>query len=447
MQEETNSMTRVQIGYIKIAMLLINVAAVLFVAILIYTTTNRICSHYIAREFADGLEAVPWQPFKMLFLLAVLLILFIISYICRELIWKSDMRVLYMTFVFEMVIGFYIVYLLNFNYNGVILLIFANIVTYTKGVKGRFVLMFLAIASFLVADYELISINYSLYSIHSYINYYDAATQQYLMGFYNVLISLNIIMFILYCVRVIQEQQGTIHEVNVLYEELSKVNDDLQNANIQLQDYAAITEKMGETKERNRLAREIHDTLGHTLTGISAGLDACIETVETSPQITKKQLEIISNVTREGINEVRRSVNELRPDSLERLSLEYAIRKMVNDINSLTHTTIELECKMENLKFDEDEENIIYRIIQESITNSIRHGNASKIWIRMDKRNAELILHIQDNGIGCDKINPGFGIKHMMERIGMLNGTVLFSCENGFEVDVRIPIRWGEEYD
>ncbi len=445
--QETNSLTKVQIEYIKIAMLLINIVAVLFVAILINVTTNRICSHYIAREFMDGIEAVPDQPVRMVSLLVVMLVLSVVSYICREFIWSNHTKVVYLTFIFEMVVGFYIVYLLNFNYNGIILLVFANVVTYTKGVKGRFVLIFLAIASFLVADYELISINYRLYSVHSYINYYDAATQQYLLGFYNVLISLNIITFILYCVRVIQEQQGTIHEVNRLYDELSKVNEDLQNANIQLRDYATITEKMGETKERNRLAREIHDTLGHTLTGISAGLDACIATVENSPQVTKKQLEIISNVTREGINEVRRSVNELRPDSLERLSLEYAIRKMINDINSLTNTTIEFDCEMDNLKFDEDEENIIYRVIQESITNSIRHGNASKIWVQIDKLNAEIKLHIKDNGSGCEQINPGFGIKHMMERIGMLNGTVSFNGEHGFEVDVRIPIRWGEEYD
>ena len=102
---------------------------------------------------------------------------------------------------------------------------------------------------------------------------------------------------------------------------------------------------------------------------------------------------------------------------------------------------------MDNLKFDEDEENIIYRVIQESITNSIRHGNASKIWVQIDKLNAEIKLHIKDNGSGCEQINPGFGIKHMMERIGMLNGTVSFNGEHGFEVDVRIPIRWGEEYD
>lgn len=78
------------------------------------------------------------------------------------------------------------------------------------------------------------------------------------------MISLNIIIFIVYCVYVINVQRGTIEEVNQLYHEL-------QTANEQLKEYADMSERMAQTRERNRLAREIHDTLGHTLTGITAG--------------------------------------------------------------------------------------------------------------------------------------------------------------------------------
>lgn len=98
--------------------------------------------------------------------------------------------------------------------------------------------------------------------------------------------------------------------------------------------------------------------------------------IDTSPEVTKGQLELISKVTRDGIKEVRRSVSELRPDSLERLNLEPAIRKMVNETNSITNTKIHFECDVEKLKFDEDEENAIYRVVQESMTNSVRHSHA-----------------------------------------------------------------------
>ena len=208
-----------------------------------------------------------------------------------------------------------------------------------------------------------------------------------------------------------------------------------------------MSEKMAETRERNRLAREIHDTLGHTLTGIAAGIDACIATVDVAPETTKKQLELISNVTRDGIKEIRRSVSELRPDALERFSLDYAISKMVADMNAVSGARVYFNCQVKNLKFDEDEENAIYRVIQEGITNAIRHGKAEKIWITINREDSDILLQIKDNGVGSKEIKSGFGTKHMKERIGMLGGTVTFDGSSGFTVNARIPIRWGENYD
>ncbi len=432
---------------VKFAMLFINIAAVLFVSLLISVTTKKLCVQFIARDFLDGVNALPSNPGHLVLYCVLLLISLAVSFSIREIRGNTNNRILFATFICDMIIGILIVYLLNFNYNGIILLIFADIVTYAKDEKGKFVLMFLAIGSFLVADYELISLSWRLFSVYSYMNYYESAVQQYLLSIYNVMISMNIASFIIYSVCVIQGQRGTIHEVNMLYDKLSEANENLQKANTQLQDYAMITEKMGETKERNRLAREIHDTLGHLLTGISAGLDGCIETVLKSPEDTKRQLEVISDVAREGIQDVRRSVNELRPDSIERLSLEYAVTKMITDINSLTQTKIYLDASVSRLKYDEDEENAIYRVIQESITNSIRHGNASEIWVTMKEVCSELIIVIKDNGTGCMEIKKGFGTKHMQERIKMLDGTISFDGSDGFKVEARIPIRWGEEYD
>src|SRR5699024_7708086 len=100
------------------------------------------------------------------------------------------------------------------------------------------------------------------------------------------------------------------------------------------------------------------------LTGIATGLDACLALMDISPEQTKKQLELLSKVSREGIKDIRRSVNELRPDSLERLSLEVAIRKMVTEMSQVSDVKIYFETDEKHLKFDEDEENAIYRVIQ-----------------------------------------------------------------------------------
>lgn len=433
--------------YFKALMIIINLIAVMFVTIFIYITTLKICDYFIAREFISHVSSLPWKPYQNIIISIFLFGILIMNFIIREVICVNIGKFMYLSWIIDFIVSISIIYILNFNYNGVLFLVIANVITNTKGVTGRYLLMLLSIAGILIADYELIAINYNLYSIEDYISFYNSTTQQYIIGFYNIIVSINIIVFIIYCIYVIQDQRGTINEVKTLYDKLSKANEDLQEANNQLKEYSKLMEKMGETKERNRLAREIHDTLGHTLTGISAGIDACIATVERSPAETKKQLEVIAKVTREGIKDIRRSVNRLRPDALERLNLETAIQKMIKEVESMANTNIFFESQVDHLKFDSDEEDTIYRVIQESLTNAIRHGKATQVWVQIRSEEGEIILTIKDNGIGCKVMKKGFGTRHIVERIEMLNGKVEFEGTNGFTVTARIPIRWGEKYD
>lgn len=434
-----------RIRYVKYIMLMINIAAVSFPAVFIYMTTEKICDFYTARNFIGRTNAIPKKPELILYTTILLLVCLLVSFLLREFVYQEKMSFIYSSLAFDFLTSCVLMIVLNFNYNGILFWVFANIIYYVQD-KVKMIFMLLSILIYVGTDHEFLTINYNLYSINDYVSYYNAHMQQYLIGGYNVLISLNIIIFIVFCIYVIQTQQGIIEKVNYLYSQLSQKNDELENANEELKQFADIKEKMGKTKERNRLAREIHDTLGHTLTGISAGIDACITMIDSNPQVTKKQLEVISKVTRDGIGEIRRSVNELRPDALERLSLESAISNMIEDMTSVTQAEVFFQCES-NLKFDEDEENTIYRIVQESITNALRHGKANKIWVTIRKEDSELHLQIQDNGIGCADMKKGFGIKHMQERIQMLHGTVTYKSENGFLVEAVIPIRWGEEYD
>jgi len=446
MAVRTWAMQNKRFFYLKISMVAINFIAVLFITLLIYITTRNICDRFIAREYINSVSSIPWNPFRNIIISVVLLCVIALSNIIRDFICKNS-KVMYLALFIDLLISFAIIYFLNFNYNGILFLVIANVITYTKGVRERYLLMLLSVAAILIADYQLISINFNLYSINDYIGFYDASMQQTLMACYNTVVSVNMVLFIIYCISVIQNQRGTIDEVNTLYEKLSKANEDLRIANEQLKEYSKITEKMGETRERNRLAREIHDTLGHTLTGILAGLDACLTTIDISPQETKKQLEMIAGVTRQGINEVRRSVNKLRPDALERLNLESAIRKMIIEVESVSNTRITFVSEVAPLKFDADEEDAIYRVIQESITNAIRHGKATQIRIHIESVNGEIILTIKDNGVGCKEMKKGFGTRHIVERIQMLKGSVEFDGSDGFTVTSRIPKRWGENYD
>ncbi|MCI9197495.1 MAG: sensor histidine kinase [Lachnospiraceae bacterium] len=438
---------RIEISLVKYLMLFLNWVTVTAVTGFILVTTDIIRDSYVARDFIDRVEALPRRPGMIFAACALLMGILTCTFIMRDIVHFENGKLEAGSLVFDFVVSIAIVSLLNFNYNGILLWVFANVIFYTKNSSGQFVFMLLAVLSFVGTDYGLVSVNCPLYDIQDYIGCYEAGQQSYILGFYNVLISLNMVIFIIFCVFVIQEQRGTIQEVNELYGKLSVANEELQQANIQLQKYADMKEKMGQTKERNRLAREIHDTLGHTLTGISAGIDACIAMIEIAPDKTKSQLEVISGVTREGIQEIRRSVSQLRPDALERLSLESAIQKLVKDTNTLAKTKVTFDCQVRPLYFGEDEEKAIYRVIQESLTNAMRHGQATQVEIRMWRKDGDVRLTIQDNGVGCEKIKPGFGTEHIKERIALLNGTVVFDGSHGFLVDATIPIRWGGDYD
>ena len=253
------------------------------------------------------------------------------------------------------------------------------------------------------------------------------------------------LLFLIYMLFLIRIQTNEKERVLELNDELNQVNSKLQEANLQLERYARESEKMAETRERNRLAREIHDTLGHTLTGIIAGLDACVAIMDIAPEATKMQLQAITDVARQGMTDVRRSVKALRPDALEKLSLEDALKKSIEEMRQATQAEIRYSCTAELRHFSEDEEDVIYRIVQESITNSIRHGHADQIKIEIRRVYNKLQICIADNGIGCEEVKKGFGLHHMEERIQMLQGSLEYESKNGFTVRVERPIRWGQE--
>ena len=158
-------------------------------------------------------------------------------------------------------------------------------------------------------------------------------------------------------------------------------------------------------------------------------------------------MERIAATAREGMNEVRRSVRALRPDALERMQLTDAIAKLCTEMQATSQAEIMLDLQAEDLRLSPDEEDAVYRIVQESITNAIRHGHATAVRVRIAAEERRLGITVTDNGCGCTKIEPGFGLRHMRERLKLLNGTLKVKSENGFELHAEIPLRWGDVYD
>lgn len=425
-------MNKQKIRAIKYLLLSINIIAVIFISTVIRTSTNLICIFSKSLEFLSNVQAISTNPTLDYFSVIFLSLLLICSFLLRQFVFINNLQKRTMSILFDAVCVMLIIFIQDFNYNGIILWVIANIVYYNDLSKKYLALGF-GIAGYIFTNYGLLSISYPLFSVDQYFAYFPPLLQKLCFITYYTLSASNLILFIIFSVIVIQEQKGKVLEINEL-------NDKLSEANKELQQLANIKEKMGETKERNRIAREIHDTIGHSLMAISVGVDASLTIIEKNPIAAKKQLLAVSVAAQEGIADIRRSVSTLRPDTPGAHRLNQQLSHLVDKTVSTTGIEIKFNCA-EKITAEEDEENAIFRVVQESITNSIKHGKATEINISITLEDSNIIILIKDNGIGCTHIVSGFGMMHMSERISMLQGTLNYFSDKGFIVKAIIPIR------
>ena len=408
--------------------LLLNFIIVIFNASIFLSATNYICSHGYERAFLERVSSVPISPEKT-FIESIVLGLFIIILIKMEY-FRNIKQEKNWVFYLELIISVIIIFRLNGSYNGIILVILADIIYYTTSVKYRIYSCALFSIIFIITDFNLLSNFIALPALETYIGYLPATQTAVILFSKNLLVVLNIVVFFIFLIMYLYVQEKEKKSISEKLEYVSQVNK-------QLKDYAALTEKIGEDNERKRISREIHDTLGHALTGILSGVDACLVLIEIDKDKTKNQLKIVSEVVRQGIKDVRGSLNKLRPGALEETSLKVALEKMVKEFEEVSHLKIDLYYEWDKADLEKTKEDIIFRIIQESITNALRHGKASEVEINMFNDNYKYMIVIQDNGIGCEKIQYGYGLKQMQERVAILDGSIRFMGEDGFRTIVE----------
>lgn len=417
-------------GLIFLEMKVLNLLILFFITIISLHALRGYTMDGSALHFLIGAGSVPAYSWKLPLCVAALCIclLLLLSVPCNnhpELVAKIVIE-------YGIILG--ICTLTGFGYTGIVMLLLADAMRYRIDWKKRIIyIVAICIAYLAMSGNKMYSLPHVI-PLSQMWAYYRQDVRNSLLSVLDMLSLLNTMIFILYMVVMTLSQTSE-------KERILRLNSQLQMANRKLEEYAQEQVRMTETRERNRLAREIHDTLGHSLTGIITGIEACIMLMDIAPEATKEQLRAIAEVARNGITDVRHSVNALRPDALETLSLESAIRKLVEESEKSTGVKIDLVFP-ENLQdLDQDEEDVLYRIVQESITNAIRHGKATHIDVLMEHVDNDLRIRIADNGKGCDNIQSGFGLHHMQERIDMLKGTLSYSGKDGFVIEAVVPIR------
>jgi signal transduction histidine kinase len=222
---------------------------------------------------------------------------------------------------------------------------------------------------------------------------------------------------------------------------------ELADANRRLGDYAIQAEELATTQERNRLAREIHDNLGHYLTVINVQIKAAQALLGKDPGGANAALDKAGQLAQEGLAAVRQSISALRESPLGRQTLPDAIAALVSEAQA-TGLVAELRVEGQPRPIGSRADLTLYRAAQEGLTNVRKHARASRVDLALDYSDpATVSLVVRDNGIGDSQSDrpPGFGLLGLDERARQLGGRVAVETApgGGYSLLVELPAAAG----
>jgi len=227
----------------------------------------------------------------------------------------------------------------------------------------------------------------------------------------------------------------------------------LVRANVQLSRHAATLEDLAVSQERNRLARELHDTLAHTLSGLAVNLEALRLMVPPEMTEARQMLDRSLENTRGGLSETRRALKALRSQPLEDLGLHMAIESLARDAASRAGLSLQLALPPEPLELDHDQDQCVYRVAQEALENVVYHAQATRVDVSLKLEDGVLCLTVRDNGLGFDPESAGwaerFGLRGMQERARMVGGQLNLqsSPQAGTTVVLTLKVRDDQSTD
>jgi signal transduction histidine kinase len=239
-------------------------------------------------------------------------------------------------------------------------------------------------------------------------------------------------------------QQG--QRERVARQQAERLTADLAEANHQLAAYAVQAEELATTEERNRLAREIHDNLGHYLTVVNVQIGAARVLLTAEPERADAALDKAQKLTQEGLAAVRQSVAALRESPLAKRPLPDAIADLIQASNNAGIVT-EFSLIGQPRSLSPQATLTLYRVAQEGLTNVRKHARASRADLRLDYADPTAVrLTIHDNGLGSADPANGFGLLGMRERVNLLGGQMVVetAVSEGFSLSVYIPTGAGE---
>lgn len=230
--------------------------------------------------------------------------------------------------------------------------------------------------------------------------------------------------------------------INITRNKLAET--EISHSREQLVELSSYLQKVKE-HERARIAREIHDDIGGTLTAIKCELVPCLDSTPRLSDFYQKKAAIIESLVDHVIDSTRRISMDLRPGILD-FGIVAAVQWQAKEFSRRTNISCHVSCEEEEILLDADLSVAIFRLFQEILTNISKHAQATKVWVSLAEAEEKIVMEVLDNGCGIDpedmKKQDSFGIRGMRERCQQLKGSFHISGEPGIgtRVCILIPI-------
>lgn len=252
----------------------------------------------------------------------------------------------------------------------------------------------------------------------------------------NILLFSLTLVFALLLINALLAERQSREQLQVVYQELERTHTQLRQYALRIEDQATL-------QERNRIAREIHDGLGHTLAAQTIQINNALLYWQSDNHQSLTFLKQAKQLGADAMLEIRRSIAVLRSNPLQGQSLEAAINKLVADFQVTTGINVICNFALP-LALPSEVNTTLYRILQESLTNISKHANATKVLVELEQQVELIHLSIEDNGTGFEPTQntTGFGLQGMQERATALGGKFYLQSQvgKGCKITVELPL-------
>ena len=227
-------------------------------------------------------------------------------------------------------------------------------------------------------------------------------------------------------------------------DESQRILAELTAAHTRLQRYAEQAESLAVAEERNRMSREMHDTLGHRLTVSIVQLEGAGRLIAQDTQRAGQMIQTVREQLVEGLAELRSTLTALRNSDISSASLPKFLQTLAHDFTQATGLPVRLTLPDNLVGLSEAQRVTIYRAAQEALTNTQRHAAAHTVWLEVQQNTRAVTLCVEDDGMGmqADEFTPGIGLRGMQERAQQLGGalTIDASPRGGVRLRIALPL-------